>query len=89
MTSEIQKPGYYLRTFDRDIFLTEEQKRVLYMAMDSDAEYFDMKDGHRIMMNQVKEIIPATEYDKSPSGGHYCSKHTKNFVPRGKVCGYC
>lgn len=89
MSAEVAKAGFYLRTYDRDIFLNKRQQKVLYSAMDSGAEYFDLKDGHRIMMHQVKEILPAFEYQKSAEGGHYCSRHPENFVPKFKTCGYC
>jgi len=86
--SQLSKQGYYIRTYDRDIFITENQKDTLYLAMDSGVSYFDINGG-RIMMNQVKEIIPSADYEKSVTGGFYCPKHTDNFVSKGKVCGYC
>ncbi|HMT18570.1 MAG TPA: hypothetical protein PKD15_00880 [Candidatus Saccharibacteria bacterium] len=89
MNNKVAQPGYYLRTYDRDIFITKQQKDVLYKAMDNGAEYLDLKDDHRIMLNQVKEIVPAFEYKKTQLGGFYCSKHPDNFVPKGKRCGHC
>ena len=86
--SEIIKPGFYIRTYDRDIFITVEQRNTLFRAMDNGAKWFDLVDN-RIMMSQVKEILPSSEYEKSTTGGYYCPKHPKNFVPKGKICGYC
>lgn len=88
MTSELAENGYYVRTYDRDVFLTEGQKTVLYQAMDMGKTYFDL-DGNRIMMNQIKEVIKSADYKKSVTGGYYCPKHPKNFVSKGKTCGYC
>lgn len=86
--TEIAKTGFYVRTYDRDIFITEQQKNLLYRAMDSGISYFDINGG-RIMMNQVKEIVPSADYEKSVTGGFYCPRHVDNFVPKGKRCGYC
>lgn len=80
--------GFYVRTYDRDIFITEEQCKILYQAMDKGASYFDI-DNTRIMMHQVKEVVPSSEYVKSAKGGYYCPKHPDNFVPKNKNCGYC
>lgn len=85
---ELAKPGYYVRTFDRDIFLTEAQRDTLYRAMDLGKTYFDIG-GSRVMMSQVKEVVASPEYERSVVGGYYCPKHPSNFVPKGKVCGYC
>lgn len=86
--NELERQGYYIRTYDRDIFVTENQKEVLYNAMDAGVTYFDI-DNSRIMMSQIKEVIPSGEYNKSVSGGYYCPKHPTNFVPKNKSCGYC
>lgn len=88
MNKEIERLGYYIKTFDRDIFITKDQRSILFEAMDNQKLYFDINDS-RIMMRQIKEVIPASEYAKSVTGGYYCPKHPKNFVPKGKVCGYC
>lgn len=86
--NNLANTGYYVRTYDRDIFITKEQKEILYQAMDMNKTYFDIEDN-RVMMSQIKEVILASEYNKSPTGGYYCTKHPKNFVPKGKTCGYC
>lgn len=86
--SGVSKVGFYVRTYDRDIFITESQKNVLYSAMDKGITYFDIDDT-RVMVSQVKEVIPSAEYSKSVSGGHYCPKHPDNFVEKYKTCGYC
>lgn len=86
--SELSKNGYYVRTYDRDIFITEQQKEILYQAMDSGSKYFDV-DDNRIMMSQVKEVVKSSEYEKSAKGGYHCPKHPDNFVPKNKSCGYC
>lgn len=88
MSTEVGRVGHYVRTYDRDIFITDEQRRILYSAMDLGKAYFDL-DDNRIMMSQIKEVVKSTDYEKSPVGGFYCPKHPKNFVPRGKSCGYC
>ena len=84
--NDLQKPGYYIRTYDRDIYITEQQKTVLFSAMDSDKNYFSINDS-RIMMSQVKEVVPSSEYQKNNK--YVCPKHPDNYVPKGKVCGYC
>lgn len=86
--SEVSKTGFYVRTYDRDIFITEAQKEVLYAAMDNGISYFDI-DNTRVMVSQVKEVVPSSEYSKSVSGGYYCPKHPDNFVPKYKTCGFC
>ena len=86
--TEIAKTGFYVGTYDRDIFITKQQCEVLYKSMDSGISYFDIGDT-RIMMHQVKEILPSSEYNKSPKGGYYCPKHPDNFIAKNKTCGYC
>lgn len=86
--SQLSKNGFYVRTYDRDIFITKEQCDVLYKAMDSSLSYFDIN-STRIMMHQIKEVLPSAEYAKSATGGHYCHRHPENFVPKNKSCGYC
>ena len=88
--SELAQKGYYLRTFDRDIFVTKKQKEAIQSALDGDRKYLVLgEEQHVIMLNQVKEIVPAFEYKKTQLGGFYCSKHPDNFVPKGKRCGHC
>jgi hypothetical protein len=86
--TDIMKNGYYIRTYDRDIFISEYQKEILYAAMEGERKFFDIDDC-RVMMSQVKEVVPSREYVKSPNGGYYCPKHNDNFIPKGKTCGYC
>ena len=56
--------------------------------MDVGVTYFDI-DNSRIMMSQIKEVLPASDYKKTVGGGYYCPKHPENFVPKNKSCGYC
>lgn len=86
--NQISKPVYYVKTYDDDICITAEQRTILFMAMDKEAKYFDV-DDKRIMMSQIKSVVPASEYTKSPTGGFYCQKHPTNFIAKGKICGYC
>lgn len=86
--SQLIKQGYYIRTYDRDIFITEEQKVSLYHAMDSGVAYFGINGG-RIMMSQIKEIVQSSDYEKSIAGSYHCPRHPDNIVPKGKTCGYC
>lgn len=85
--SQLEKSGFYLRTFDRDIFIAEETKNNILRVLDS-VKAIEVNDNV-IMISQIKEIVPAAEYKKGQQGGYYCPKHESNFVPRGKVCGYC
>ncbi len=84
----IDKSGFYLITYKRDIFLTSQQRQSLLEAINQD-EKFIIIDDILIMLNQVREVVPSAEYKKTQSGGHYCSRHPENFVTKGKSCGYC
>lgn len=84
----IDKSGFYLITYKRDIFLTSQQRQSLLEAINQD-EKFIIIDDILIMLNQVREVVPSVEYKKTQGGGHYCNRHPENFVPNGKSCGYC
>lgn len=84
----LAESGYYIRTYDRDIFVTKDQKSKVEQAIDNSSKYFKINDS-LVMISQIKEIIPSSEYMKSPKGGYYCPNHKDNFVPKGKTCGYC
>jgi hypothetical protein len=86
--NQIAKQGFYIRTYDRDIYLTKEQHHVVITSLNDTTKYIEIGDI-LIMVNQIKEILPASEYKKSAAGGYYCYKHPDNFVPKGKTCGYC
>lgn len=83
---KMDKQGYYIRTYGRDIYINQNQKDVLYNAMDNGKMYFDIQES-RIMMSQIKEVVPSFEYKKTNL--YACSKHPENYIPKGKVCGYC
>lgn len=84
----IDRTGFYLITYKRDLFLTAEQRQGLLEAISQDEKYVIINDI-LIMLNQVREIVPSAEYKKTQGGGHYCSRHPDNFVPKSKSCGYC
>lgn len=84
--NKVSETGYYIRTYERDIFITKNQRVVLYEAMEKDKKFFDINDS-RIMMSQIKEIIPSIEY--RILGKRFCPNHPSNHVPKGKQCGYC
>ena len=86
--NEIARPGFYIRTYDRDIFITEAQHSTIMSELNGDTKHIEIGNT-LIMVNQIKEIIPSDEYHKSVTGGYYCHRHKDNFVPKGKTCGYC
>ena len=86
--NEIIKPGFYLVTRLGDHFITEEQKFNVLKAIDAKAVYIELGDTI-IFTTEFRQIVPSAQYAKAKDGGHYCSKHPKNFVPYGKKCGYC
>lgn len=86
--NQLAKQGFYIRTYDRDIFITKEQHNLITSSLNDDTKYIEIGDI-LIMLHQIKEILPASEYKKSATGGYYCARHPENFVPKSKTCGYC